>query len=703
MARRTPGPVVSPENPVIPAHELERRYVATAESLRGRSFDVIVVGAGACGCTFAARLCAEAAPGTSVLLLEAGGEAQNSSAVRVPNAAMGLWRSEVDWGFRSEPQPGLLPRGRCMELEQGKTLGGSSAINYLVWVRGQRADFERWERTHGCAGWGYDGVREHFAHVERALTALAPAACGPPQQDGQQRFAAGHVVSQALPEALAFVASAGACGMAAVADYNRPGRQAGAALAQSSAATHSAQRLDAFNAFVEPVLARQRQQRRVATHSGCGQLTVCSCALALKVLFGDDGDDDDDDGGGAGAVPGGSSPPPLSPPPPKLPRARGVSLELLDGSVLELRARREVALACGALGTPQLLLLSGVGEPQQLHRHGIRCVAAVPAVGEGLQDHGVCPVQLRLRERLPLLGGSNGIPGIAFFRSAVDAARARAARAARGGCAGRGGGGGGDAGGGGDDEAAEGESDVQLVMTSRVCAGAAVKGTVQQLERSVPRLKQRGAPWEARYAAAVAAGRAARAASEAGDGRSDAASIDTVLNRPQSRGRVALRDADPHSAPLVDGRWLSHPDDVETQLCGLRKIRDVLLAEAKAGEGAGEGALPFGALVAEVTSPAGFLGATDDELRAHVRRQQQSTWHYSCTARMGDTARADVVCDPSGRVKGTRALRVVDCSLMPAVVAGNTNATALMMGDKLGRTCARQLRATAAAGGHARL
>ena len=147
MARRTPGPVVSPENPVIPAHELERRYVATAESLRGRSFDVIVVGAGACGCTFAARLCAEA-PGTSVLLLEAGGEAQNSSAVRVPNAAMGLWRSEVDWGFRSEPQPGLLPRGRCMELEQGKTLGGSSAINYLVWVRGQRADFERWERTH---------------------------------------------------------------------------------------------------------------------------------------------------------------------------------------------------------------------------------------------------------------------------------------------------------------------------------------------------------------------------------------------------------------------------------------------------------------------------------------------------------------------------------------------------------------------------
>jgi hypothetical protein len=126
---RMAGAVRNPDNPIIPPSEMEHRFVVTADSLQG-PFDVIVVGAGASGCSFVGRLCDEDFPDPlSVLLIEAGPEAQNSPSVTVPNRMGSLWRSEVDWGHRSTPQDGLLPRGRRMEMEQGKVLGGSSALN----------------------------------------------------------------------------------------------------------------------------------------------------------------------------------------------------------------------------------------------------------------------------------------------------------------------------------------------------------------------------------------------------------------------------------------------------------------------------------------------------------------------------------------------------------------------------------------------
>ena len=171
MSGRCAGPTKDPHNPTIQPSGFERRYQAVSASVAaGRAFDFVVVGAGAAGCAFVSRV---AQAGASVLLLEAGPEAQCDPAVTVPNRCFGLWRSEVDWGFRSDPQSALEPAGRAMELEQGKTLGGSTAINYMVWVRGPRPDFEFWATEHGCTGWDYQSVVPHFDRVERALGAAA--------------------------------------------------------------------------------------------------------------------------------------------------------------------------------------------------------------------------------------------------------------------------------------------------------------------------------------------------------------------------------------------------------------------------------------------------------------------------------------------------------------------------------------------------
>lgn len=307
--------------------------------------------------------------------------------------------------------------------------------------------------------------------------------------------------------------------------------------------------------------------------------------------------------------------------------------------------------------TPQLLMLSGIGDPATLARHNIPIVTPSHAVGKGLQDHGVCPVHLRLKTPGKILLGNAGIPGIAFFQSSLDKVRAKddASGIPRG-------------------------PDVQLVMCARGSADGSPKQAVQAAEREFPRLKT-AALTDSRTSlqmqAAVSEGRLQRRTGAVGSGFTDAASIDTVLNRPQSRGVVTLADSNPSSPPIVDGKWLSDPDDVERQLCGLHKIRDILSHGR------------FAASVAAVVAPARFMTtATDAELRAYIRTQQQSTWHYSCTARMGRRGDQATVCSPAGIVFGVRGLRVADCSLMPFVVAGNTNATALMIGDKIGANCA---------------
>ncbi|CAJ1460881.1 unnamed protein product, partial [Effrenium voratum] len=159
-------------NPGLGPADFEERFLGDAERLQGRRFDFVVLGSGSAGCACAARLARSQAK-ASVLLVEAGGEAHRSALVRIPRRAFGAWQSEIDWGFRTTPQKHLLPPGRVIDLERGKTTGGSSAINYNLWVRGAAEDYDRWERRFGCTGWGYKDVLPHFEAVEQAVS-VAP-------------------------------------------------------------------------------------------------------------------------------------------------------------------------------------------------------------------------------------------------------------------------------------------------------------------------------------------------------------------------------------------------------------------------------------------------------------------------------------------------------------------------------------------------
>jgi len=524
-------------------------------------YDYIVVGAGSAGCVLAARLSED--PATRVLLLEAG-PADRSPWIHLPiGYGKTMWNAKYNWCFYTDPEPNM--NGRRIYWPRGKTLGGSSSINGLIYIRGQREDYDHW-RALGNIGWGYDDVLPYFIRSERNQRG-ADAFHGGDGPLGVSDIGAPHELIEA------FIAAAGQKGVPRTADFNGV-RQEGAGYYQLT--TWNGLRCSTATAYLRP--ARRRSNLRVETH-----------ARATRVLF-------------------------------EGPRAVGVRYRR-GGVEYTARCRAEVLLAAGALQSPQLLQLSGIGPADLLQQHRIAVVQALPGVGANLQDH----LQIRLIYECSKPITTNDDLHSLWGRMRIGAQWLLARR-----------------------------GPLAVGINQGGCFMRALTGDATADGNARPDIQFHVAT----LSADMAGGKVHPFSGF---------TVSVCQLRPESRGRVAIRCDDPMQAPSLQPNYLATDLDRWAAVSALRVARAIADAPA------------MRSYVKREHAPG--PGAQDDAALLEFARNHGATiFHPSGTCRMGSDALA--VVDERLRVHGVSGLRVVDCSVMPTLVSGNTNAPVVMIAEK---------------------
>jgi 4-pyridoxate dehydrogenase len=522
------------------------------------AYDYVIVGAGSAGCVLAYRLTAD--PSIRVLLLEAGGR-DTHPLIHVPIGLGKIWERRLfDWGYDTEPEPRL--DNRRIEAMRGKVLGGSSSINVMAYVRGHRGDYDRWA-SGGARGWSYAEVLPYFKRCES-------------WEKGENTWRGGGgplgVIDSRNHDPLfdAWLVAAQEADWPFTEDYNGK-EQEGFGVGQWT--IRAGRRCSASVAFLRPAMRRRN-------------LTVETGALATRVML-------------------------------EGTRAAGVEYAS-SGRVQQVRAAREVLLAGGVFNTPQLLMLSGIGEAEHLREVGIEPALDLPGVGRNLQDHLSVDVHHARRGRGPFHGEMR------LDRLAVDMVRAYLFGTGPG-----------------------------TVLPSRLHAFLKTRRElpvpdIQFLFRGAP---TRAHPWFP----------GVRPAYE------DSFGMRPVMLHPESRGMVRLRSNDPAAPVRIIQNFLATDKDVSTIREGVKLARDIARRQ---------GLDPFRG---RETSP-GPDCRTDAEIDAFVRRTAITAHHPCATCRMGSDE--DAVLDPELRVRGVEGLRVVDASAMPDLVSGNINACVLMIAEK---------------------